>query len=80
MRKKREDVRIVYAAMLCVAAFLAGYIFRSWREATAPAAGQPSGLRCGQTDSESDLLNGYLDTKPLYVLPTEPVVKTGTYM
>lgn len=80
MRRKKEDVRIVYAAVLCIAAFLAGYMCRSWRDAAAPGAIQPSGTRCSQTYPESDLLNGGLDSRPLYIQPAETAVKTGMYL
>lgn len=81
MRKgKKEDLRIVHVALVGIAAFMVGYLYRSWQETSAPLVRQPPLERCGHTNLEPDILNGQLDDRPIYILPAPPAGKTGEYL
>jgi len=81
MRKGKENLRIVHVAIAGIAAFMAGYLFRSWQEvAPEPASRRPALERCGQTYLESDFLQDGLDARPVYILPASTAVKTGEYL
>lgn len=80
MRKGKEDLRMVYVALVGVTAFMAGYMYRSWQTAVAPHVRQPALERCGHTHFDPDFLSGGLDARPLYVLPAIPAGKTGEYL
>lgn len=76
----KEDLRYVHVAVVIVAAFMAGYIYRSWREAAGPPVGNSPLERCGQTHFEPDFLGGGLETRPYIVLPASSAKKTGEYL
>lgn len=79
MRKAKEDLRYVYVAVIMIAAFMAGYVCRSWREG-APSVGRSPIERCGQTRFEPDFLGGAVETRPFIILPVSSARKTGEYL
>jgi len=80
MRKGKEDLRIVYVALVGIATFMAGYLYRSSQDSPAQLGRQPAAERCGHTYFESDFASDGFDTRLLYILPAASAGKSGEYL